>query len=250
VLGKLVVDDGNSTAVVMSRNDVFGNPLRELTAKAIRQAGGQVLDSFSYDPNARDYSTEVERIKATNPNAIVLIGFAEDARIIDKMIREGIVPRNKHVYLAGANTSNTLVAQVSPQQRGVLAGLKGTPLGTGDEAFVARLRAANPGLQDMVYAAQSYDAVIITALAAAIAGTDEPTAIAKEINGVTKSGEKCTSFYACITLVKSGKNIDYDGPSGPLDFTDAGEPCSATYVISEIQPDGTVKPLRDARVGC
>ncbi len=248
VLGKLVVGDGNSTAVVMSRDDSFGNPLREETEKAIRESGGEVLDSFSYDPNAREYDKEVQRVKAKRPDAIVVIGLAESAQILVKMIKEGIGPRDKRVYVAGASMTNTLVAQVSPRDPGVLAGMKGTPLDTGGEAFVTRLREDSPGLQDLVYAPQAYDAVVITALAAAVAGTDEPAAIAREINEVTKNGEKCTSFAACITLVKDHKNIDYDGPSGPLEFADPGEPRSATYVISEIQADGTVKPLRSERV--
>jgi branched-chain amino acid transport system substrate-binding protein len=53
---------------------------------------------------------------------------------------------------------------------------------------------------------------------------------------------------ACMTLVKDRKDIDYDGPSGTLEFADPGEPRSATYVISEIQADGTVRPLRSERV--
>ncbi len=164
------------------------------------------------------------------------------------MIKEGVGPRGKRVYVAGANMTNTLVAQVSPRDPGVLAGMRGTPLDAGGEVFVKRLREVNPGLRDLTYAAQAYDALVITALAAAVAGTDEPAAIAKEINGVTKVGEKCTSFAACMTLVKDHKDIDYDGPSGPLEFTDPGEPRSATYVISEIQADGTVRPLRSERV--
>jgi branched-chain amino acid transport system substrate-binding protein len=127
--------------------------------------------------------------------------------------------------------------------------MKGTQPDAGGEAFVKRLREANPGLRDLTYAAQAYDAMVITALAAAVAGTDEPAAIAKEINGVTKAGEKCTIFAACMALVKDRKDIDYDGTSGPLEFADPGEPRSATYVISEIQVDGTVRPLRSERVG-
>jgi branched-chain amino acid transport system substrate-binding protein len=128
--------------------------------------------------------------------------------------------------------------------------MKGTLPDAGDENFVKRLRESNPGLQDLSYAAQAYDAVVITALAAAVAGTDEPAAIAKEINGVTRSHdvtgnhERCTSFAACMTLVRDHKHIAYVGPSGPLEFTDHGEPSTATYVISEIQADGTIKPLR------
>jgi hypothetical protein len=127
--------------------------------------------------------------------------------------------------------------------------MKGTPLDNGGETFMTRLREANPGLRDLVYAAQAYDAVIITALGAAVAGTDAPAAIAKEINDVTKSGEKCTDFAACMAFVKDRKNIDYDGPSGPLEFSAPGEPQSATYVISEIQADGTIKPLTSERIG-
>ena len=90
--------------------------------------------------------------------------------------------------------------------------------------------------------------MMITALAAAIAGTDEPVAIAKEINGVTKAGERCTSFAAFLTLVKEHKNIDYDGASGSLEFADPGEPSSGTYVISEIQVDGTLTAIRSETV--
>jgi branched-chain amino acid transport system substrate-binding protein len=113
---------------------------------------------------------------------------------------------------------------------------------------VKRLREANPGLRDLTYAAQAYDAAVITVLAAAVAGTDAPAAVAKQIDDVTRAGERCTSFAACMTLVEHGKSIAYDGPSGPLRLTDHGEPNSATYVINEIQADGTLKPLRSERV--
>jgi branched-chain amino acid transport system substrate-binding protein len=246
ILGKLVVADGNSTAVVISRDDVYGNYLREATEKEIQKSGVRVLDSFHYDPNALDYSKDIQRIKAKNPDAIVLIGFAESAHILSSMVKESLGPRNKRVY--GDNMTNTLAGQVSPRDPGVLAGMKGALADAGGEAFVKRLREANPGLRDLTYAAQAYDAVVITALAAAVAGTDAPAAAAKQINGVTRAGERCTSFAACMTLVEHGKSIAYDGPSGPLRLTDHGEPNSATYVINEIQADGTLKPLRSERV--
>lgn len=249
VLGKLVVDDRNSTAVVMSRDDPYGNDLRAATVTAIKRAGGQVLDSFPYDPNALDHDKDIQRVKAKDPDAIVLIGFTESAQILVKMIEEGLGPRSKRLYGPGANMTNTLANQVSPRDPSVLAGMRGTPLDTGGEEFVKRLQEAYPGLRDLTYAPQAYDAVVVTALAAAVAHTDEPAAVAREINGVTKVGEKCISFAACMTLVHAGKNIDYDGPSGPLEFTDPGEPTSATYVISEIQADGTVKPLRTEKIG-
>lgn len=245
VLGHLVVKDGNSTAVVISRNDAYANPMRDEVVNAIRESGGTVLDTFHYDQTASDFTKYVQRIKAENPQAIVLLGFKEIARILSEMIKQGIGPQSQKVkvYLDSASLSNTLAGQVDPQRPGVLAGVKGTLPPNGGEDFAKRLSQISGGLRDVTYAAQSYDSVVITVLAAAIAHTDEPDLVAKEINGVTEGGKRCTSFAQCIADVKAGEDIDYDGPSGPLGFIDSGEPPTAAYMINEIQPDGTVKPL-------
>ncbi|MGB6164592.1 MAG: ABC transporter substrate-binding protein [Pseudonocardiaceae bacterium] len=244
VLGKLVVADGNSTVVVMSRNDVYGDDLRKVTENVIKNSGGHVLDSFSYDSSTPGYDKVIQRIKTKNPDAIVLIGFAESGHFLSNMVKADLGPGKKRIYGSSSDMTNTLAGQVSPQNPAVMEGMKGTLPYPGDEAFVKRLKEANPGLRDLTYAAQAYDAVVITALAAAVAGTDAPAAVAKQINGVTRTGERCTSFAACMTLVKNHKAITYDGPSGPLRFTDHGEPSSATYDIDEIQTDGTLKVLR------
>ncbi|NJN40713.1 MAG: hypothetical protein HC807_07710 [Gammaproteobacteria bacterium] len=99
-----------------------------------------------------------------------------------------------------------------------------------------------------MYGAETYDAVIITALAAAIAGTDDPSAIAAEINGVTKEGEKCISFEECIALVDAGTDIDYDGIGGPYEFVDAGEPSAASYQIGTYDGGETFNPELDEYV--
>jgi ABC-type branched-subunit amino acid transport system substrate-binding protein len=248
VLGKLVVADGNSTVVVMSRDDVYGDDLRKATENVIKNSGGHVLDSFSYDSSTPGYDKAIQRIKTENPDAIVLIGFAESGHFLSNMVKASLGPGKKQVYGSSGDLTNTLAGQVSPQNPAVLAGMKGTLPYPGDEAFVKRLKEANHGLRDLTYAAQAYDAVVITALAAAVAGTDAPAAVAKQINGVTRTGERCTSFAACMALVKDHKAIAYDGPSGPLRFTDHDEPSSATYNISEIQADGTLKTLRSETV--
>ncbi|MGH8901071.1 MAG: bifunctional serine/threonine-protein kinase/ABC transporter substrate-binding protein [Egibacteraceae bacterium] len=247
VLGSLVVRDGNSTAVVMARHDPSGDTLRQATAKAIQDSGGRVLDSFSYDPEAPRHDGDLQRIRAKNPDAIVLIGLNETAPILAAMIEQGLGPQDKKVY-GGGSTSNTLALQVSPRNPSVLAGMRGVRADPGSDAFVRRVKEVNPGLRDVTYAAEAYDAVVVTALAAALAGTDAPAAIAERVDSVTKGGEKCVDFAACMTLVGERKDIDYDGASGPLELTDAGEPSSGTYLISEFQADGSLAPLRTEAV--
>ena len=124
----------------------------------------------------------------------------------------------------------------------ILTGLSGTvpsvDLATITD-FTARLDENGAG-GEYSYGAETYDAVIITALAAAVAGSDDPSLIAAEINGVTKDGEKCTTFADCIALVDAGTDIDYDGVGGPYDFADAGEPAAASFRLWEY--DGGTDP--------
>ncbi len=79
------------------------------------------------------------------------------------------------------------------------------------------------------------------ALAAAIAGTDNPAEIAAQINGVTRDGEVCETYADCIALIDAGTDIDYDGPSGPQTFGPEGEPTEASFKILTYDADNKVE---------
>lgn len=114
-----------------------------------------------------------------------------------------------------------------------LVGMKGTtPLTRLSQTFRERLRSVDGQLKDQSYAAESYDAVVISALAAQIAKTTDPKAIAAQINGVTTGGTACEAPDACLALIHAGKDIAYKGISlGLGGFTDVGEPSASTYGI-------------------
>ena len=78
---------------------------------------------------------------------------------------------------------------------------------------------------------------MISSLAAQIAGTDNPAEVAKHINGVTRDGEKCTGWADCSALIEQGEDIDYDGASGPQEFSQNGEPTQASFGILVFAPD-------------
>ena len=90
--------------------------------------------------------------------------------------------------------------------------------------FQDKLLAIDPELGTTFnYAAETYDAINIIALAAEKAQTDGID-YAKEINGITRDGEKCTDFATCKAIIDAGGDPDYDGQSGPLEFAGNGEP--------------------------
>jgi ABC-type branched-subunit amino acid transport system substrate-binding protein len=139
-------------------------------------------------------------------------------------------PAVVRLYGTDGNMINTFGDEFK-DQAGLLAGMKGTtPLTPLSEDFKGRLRSVRPDLRDYVYAGETYDAIVITALATQLAGSTRPAAIARQINAVTAGGEECEGLEACLSLARSGKDIAYRGVSLKRGgFTDVGEPSTASY---------------------
>jgi ABC-type branched-subunit amino acid transport system substrate-binding protein len=130
----------------------------------------------------------------------------------------------------------------SDTTNGDLAGFAGTtPYTELAEDFLDRVCGVDPALEDFNYAGESYDAVVIIALAVEIA-QDDGIAHASEINGVTREGTKCTTFAECRDLVAAGEDIDYDGASGPLEFDGNGEPTIASYGLLKMGDNNRIDP--------
>ncbi|MGW2220997.1 ABC transporter substrate-binding protein [Nonomuraea sp. NPDC001684] len=235
VLGDLVVADGNDTVGILAMQDSYGSGLADQVQKTVTDGGGEVVERVDYDPKAADFSADVAKIKAKNPKGIVLIGFEETAKVIQELVKQGL-PADKHKwYMVDGNTSNTNYIKMP---KGTLDGVKGTiPGAAAPEEFRKKLLAINPKLEDYSYAPESYDAMNLLALAAEAAKSDAGTDIAAKLAEVSKGGEKCKDFKSCIDLLKAGKDIDYDGVSGPVEFNDAGDPAVATIGIYQYGKD-------------
>ena len=144
-----------------------------------------------------------------------------------------------------AEETSTCGSATSDVVDGDLAGFSGsTPFGKGgaDAAFIERLCSIDPTLTDLSYAAETYDAVTIIALAAELAQSDG-IEYASEINGITRDGEKCTDFATCVEIIKAGGDPDYDGISGPLTFAGNGEPLEASYGFLTMGDNNRLDPL-------
>ena len=230
VLANLVIEEGSTSAAVLYRNDAYGVGLAEAFKADFEAAGGTVPEFIEYAEGTEAFDAEVDKVVAANPDAILIVGFAETGPILNTMHERGVGPTAKKVYGVDGNIAglDKLVSDVS-----ILAGMKGTTPSVdlttiGD--FVARLDAAGvDGVYD--YGAETYDAIVISALAAEIAGCADGVSIGAQINGVTKDGEKCTDFASCLSLVQAGTDIDFDGLGGPYEFVEAGEPAAASFRI-------------------
>jgi ABC-type branched-subunit amino acid transport system substrate-binding protein len=143
----------------------------------------------------------------------------------------------------GGDDTETTEGGDTGEATGSLEGWKGTtplPETTPEvEAFQDRMLEVDPDLQDFNYGPESYDAAIVIALAAQIAG-DDGSAHAAEIVGVTTEGEKCTTYADCLAIVEAGGDVDYDGISGPLEFSGNGEPTIGSYGVLQFGADNRI----------
>jgi hypothetical protein len=144
-----------------------------------------------------------------------------------------------NVYGTDGNMGNALGESFTDE--GALAGMKGTtPLTDLGDEFTNRLLEIDPALKDFNYAGETYDAIMVAAIAAQLAGSTDPAVFAPYINGVTFGGDTCEDFASCKEIVDGGGNPDYDGVSGPLAFAEAGEPSVASFGILQFGPDNAV----------
>ena len=242
-LADIMLADGNETAAFLVLNDSYGTGLLEFSKGPWEANGGTTVYEVVYDPQAENFDAEVAATVDADPDAIVIIGFDESSRILQGLIENGFGPDVKSIYGTDGNMGNALASAFDDPS--ALAGVRGTLPGVdvaGElEDFRDALLEVDPELIDFSYSAESYDAVVVIALAAIVAGSDDGVAVAAEINDVTRGGTKCTSFAECKELAEAGEDLDYDGFSGPLEFIDAGEPAQASILILEYNAEGAIE---------
>jgi ABC-type branched-subunit amino acid transport system substrate-binding protein len=242
VMGDLVISDGCASVGLMALQDPYGEGLAENVQVSVEEGGGEIAggESIIYDPNAANFATEVTQMASLSPECIVLIGFAETSVIIPELVNQGIGPQDVPLYFVDGNLSN-YGDQFPP---GTLDGNKGTLPGAEAAAdFQERMLSVNPDLNDFSYGPESYDAAVLIALAAIAAGDDSGESIAANLVDVSREGTKCTTFEECAGLLEDGEDIDYDGVSGPVEFSDVGDPTQATIGIYQFGPDNTYTNL-------
>ncbi|QCO97462.1 amino acid ABC transporter substrate-binding protein [Arthrobacter sp. 24S4-2] len=240
VLGNYMATCGAQTVGMIVLNDAYGTGLAKNVKAAFEAAGGKVVAEELFNEGDSQFSSQVDKVIAAKPDAIALITFDQAKSIVPLMTGKGIKPTQ--MFMVDGNTSD----YSKDFQAGTLKGAQGTIPGTfAKDDFKKKLLAIDPALKDYSYAGESYDAVNLIALATEAAKSTKGTDIAAKLKEVSEGGEKCNDFPSCVTLLRNGKDIDYDGQSGPVSFSDAGDPTEAYIGIYEYQDDNTYKPVKE-----
>ena len=100
-----------------------------------------------------------------------------------------------------------------------LKALSPVAAGIGDKHFRERYADKYDKPTPDQYSANTYDATLVYALAAIAAKDPSRKGIASKVDAVGgPPGKACATFAECVNLLRKGREINYEGASGSLDF--------------------------------
>ena len=233
-LGQLVVSDGFQKVAFLVFNDTYGTGLRNAVEATIEGGGGECVygcqgDGNEFPAGQTTFSTEIGAALASNPDAIVILAFDETKAIVPELKGQGWDMTK--TYYSDGNTAD--YSKDFP--KGTLEGAQGTiPGADASQEFKDRTSgwyesAEGSALSDFAYAAESYDATILAALAAIKGGATDSQTIRDNLAAVSGAtdGTECATFAECSELLAAGDEIRYAGPSGIGPINEQNDPSSA-----------------------
>jgi neutral amino acid transport system substrate-binding protein len=244
VLVKLAKDGGAKNLAIVHQDSSYGKDLSAAVATAAAGAGLETTSNSAFEPGeAQQAATSASK---GAPDAVVLIA------------REGAQGAIAELNNAGLSGSKVILSDGAFGQYGsglgskALDGARAVVPGVFPSAeFQARLLAVDPGLKDLSFAAETYDAVTLAVLAAAAADDDAGRSIAAHliaVSGGTAPGTEakqpalaCTSYKDCVSSLRTGGGANYDGQSGPIGFDASGDITAANFMVFTYGPDNRAK---------
>ena len=246
-LGQLLGKTKGVKAALIYFDDDQGTAVHSTFAKSLKKAGGSVVSTQKMDAQSTVASILAEVTKA-KPDAVVVTSpftaIEQNKALITGLNAAGL--GGAKLWLAGGAMAD--YSQAMPN--GALTGVNGILGGAvADDAFKARVKAADPNVTDYRYAAEAYDATILAALAASSTKDDSGASVAQALQSVSEKGIKCLSYGECLDVLKTQTDIDYDGVTGKITLDSNGDPQSAHYGIYKYDGESRFQLSSSTAVG-
>ncbi|WP_426998319.1 ABC transporter substrate-binding protein [Pseudarthrobacter sp. N5] len=248
VLVKLARDGGAKRVSIVYEAGSYGTEVSAAAKAAAGGAGIEAAPAVEFKPG--DARRAVATVKDAAPDAVILIAREGAQGAIAELNNAGISGK-KLILSDGAfnKYGSGLGSSALDGARAVVPGVFPSA------PFQAGLVAVDPGLKDMTFAAETYDAVNLAALAAEAADDDAGASVASwliavsggnPVNGGTAgasggSAKVCKTFKECHDAMTSGSAVDYDGESGAVGFDANGDVTAANYIVFTYGADNLAK---------
>ena len=182
-----------------------------------------------------------------NPGAVVSILYAETGSLLLKSAYQQGLMENSTVMLTDAVKSEKFTKQVGQTRgdRSLIAGALGTVPGADGEALsnFTSLWKEETGKEVTAFVPHTWDATVLTMLAAEAADQNTGSGIKSQIRAVSNSpGQQVSDVCQALELVRNGKEINYQGASGNVNFDENGD-VVGSYDVWTVKKDGSINVI-------
>jgi len=250
VLAQAAIDafGAGATLNVGARNDAFGTALKQLFVAQYEKLGGKVGKNVSWNPTQANFDTEAQQLVDGSPAGWVIIDFPETfQKFAPSLVRTGKWDASKTFMTEALRNTEVLDGIGNPVigLRGTAASAAGGPAGVSFAAYWKKnVKGAKPYTG---FEGTALDAANVAFLAALRACSSSPAKIKANLVRVSGApGTKVTyaQLAKAIKLVRSGKEIDYEGAFSPVDFDAKGDIGSAVFEIWKYSAAGKIDGLK------
>ena len=229
VLARLADELGYQTVGIMYINNAYGEGLAAQFEESFVEYGGQVTAKVPHEDTQPTFASELEKATEGNPDALAVMSYTGQSRVYVREALEGGYA-DTFLFVDGVKGSEW-IDEIDAWDE--LDGTLGTaPGGEGNPALSIFETAYEETYGFPVthpFMAEHYDATVLLALAAAKAGsTTDSAAIRDALRFVANApgevvGPGRDGIARALRLITEGKNINYEGVGGIVDFDENGD---------------------------
>jgi ABC-type branched-subunit amino acid transport system substrate-binding protein len=198
----------------------------------LKEHGSEVVGGLIYDKDKTTYRSEVDQALATKPDLVYLNGYAPDVTILLRdLYRAGY--DGKRFTQSYALTQKGLDGLPQEVTEGVITVQPSADVNSPAYALCAkRIGVAEPDS----YEAQATDWASLVSLTIAKAKEATGAALKDNVRKISQGpGKKVYSAVEGLKELAAGGEINYEGASGPCDFTDIGDIIDCKFRYNKVE---------------
>lgn len=239
--GAYLTELGAKRVFVMSPQTPFTQSQFDVVKATLAKAGA-TAELLVYDDKKPSLRTEVDAALRFKPDAILAGGYTPDTSVL---LRDLARASYDGKVLGFGYAINGKLVDALPKEvtEGVYA-LSPSPA-AGSPAYKAVQAITKTDTPDP-YSCQVYDHVNLAMLAMEAAKQASGTAIRDTVRTISQGGgTTVTNYLDGARALGAGEKIDYDGASGPCDFTDIGDITDVKFRYEQVE-EGKITLLKIA----
>ena len=186
---------------------------------ALKLKGAGVVSHIIYEKDKLTYRSEIDQMMRSGPDFLYLNGYAPDTVVVLRDLFKANIdlPKFAQSYAVPQKTLDAIPPEVSARL------YTGQPSADIDgQAF--KLATQRLGFEPDSYEAQATDWASLVILTVAAAKEATGVALRENVRKISQgAGQKVYMAVEGLKLLAEGKDINYEGASGPCDFTDIGD---------------------------